>query len=466
MSEKSETPPEALMTALSPAAALTLAETSAPRYTSYPTAPHFSPAVGPDQVEAWVAALPGEASLSLYLHVPFCTAICSYCGCHTQAVKREEPVDAYCATLEREIAALAARSPAKRVAHIHWGGGTPSLIGPERFLRLAAALSLNFDLKTIVEHAIELDPRTVTAELARALAKGGVTRASLGVQDLNLHVQEAIGRVQPYEIVVEAVRLLREAGIAAINLDLMYGLPLQSLDDVRRTARLAADLRPSRLAIFGYAHVPWFKTRQRLIDEAALPGAAERLAQAAAARETLEGAGYVMIGLDHAALPDDDMAKAQSAGTLRRNFQGYTTDQADALIGLGASSISRLPDGFAQNAPDIGGWSRAVEAGRMPITRGLAVTQEDRARADLIERLMCDFAVDYGLYAAKLGDAAGFDDAQADLDALARQGALRHDAVRRRIEMTPAGRPFVRLAAMAFDARMKAAGAARHSVAV
>jgi oxygen-independent coproporphyrinogen-3 oxidase len=452
--------------AVRPAAALALAEKSVPRYTSYPTAPHFSPAVDADVAEAWIAALPAQASLSIYLHIPFCSAICAYCGCNTKAVRREDPIDAYCATLEREIGQLAARTSARGVRHIHWGGGTPSLIGPARFRRLAAALGRHFDLSGVVEHAMELDPRTVTPELTQALAEGGVNRASLGVQDLNLHVQQAIGRVQPYETVAESVRLLRAAGITAINLDLMYGLPRQSLEDVRTTARLAAGLSPSRLATFGYAHVPWFKIHQRLIDAALLPGAAERIAQAAAAQEELEKAGYVAIGLDHFAKPEDDMALAQRAGTLRRNFQGYTTDLSDALLGLGSSSIGRLPQGFLQSAPDIGGWTRAIEAGRAPIVRGVAVTDDDRARSDLIERLMCDFSVDYGVFAARLAGPDAFDDAKSELDALAADGVVRHDAAARRLEMTPAGRPFVRLAAAAFDARLKASSAARHSVAV
>jgi oxygen-independent coproporphyrinogen-3 oxidase len=273
--------------------------------------------------------------------------------------------------------------------------------------------------------------------------------------------------VQPYETVARVVDQLRQGGVAAINLDLMYGLPTQTLDDVRETARLAAGLTPSRLAIFGYAHVPWFKTHQRLIDAAALPGAAERLAQAQAAQETLEAQGYVAIGLDHFALPSDDMALAMKDGRLRRNFQGYTTDEAEALIGVGPSSIGRLPQGFLQNAPDIGGWTRQVEAGRMPVVKGVEVTEEDRVRSDLIERLMCDFAVDYGHYAQRFkGARGGFDEAQGDLDALAAEGLLTHDPMARRLVMSERGRPFVRLAAAAFDARLRAAASARHSAAV
>lgn len=234
--------------------ALVLAERAVPRYTSYPTAPHFSDEVDARQARLWLADLPDDATLSLYLHVPFCRAICNYCGCHTKAALRDAPLDAFTATLASEIGTLAAATAARDVTHLHWGGGTPSLLGPSRLLQLAETLHRAFDLSGLREHAIELDPRTVTHELAAALAGLGVTRASLGAQDFNAHVQRAIGRIQPFEVVERAVDLLQAAGISALNIDLMYGLPEQSEDDVRRTARLASQLRPARLASFGYAH--------------------------------------------------------------------------------------------------------------------------------------------------------------------------------------------------------------------
>ncbi len=444
--------------------ALILAERSVPRYTSYPTAPHFDAGVGAAEASRWLGELPVGASLSLYLHVPYCAAICTYCGCNTKAVLREEPLDAYVTTLEAEIDLLAAATKARKVEHIHWGGGTPSLLGPARLRRLALRLAERFDLSSVREHAIELDPRTVDEALVACLAAIGVNRASLGVQDLNEHVQREIGRVQPYETVARATQLLRGAGIGAINLDLMYGLPRQSEDDVRRTARQAADLAPARLAIFGYAHVPWMKAHQRLIDAAALPGASARLAQADVARRTLEERGYVAVGLDHFARPDDELAIAAGAGGLRRNFQGYTADRADALLPLGASSIGNLPQGFAQNAPDVGGWRRAIEAGRLATVKGYAVSGDDRLRAAAIERLMCDFALDYGALAkAMSGDEAALDDAAGELDALSRDGVVIREG--RRLRVVEAGKPFVRLAAAAFDAYLRA-GRARHSVAV
>ncbi|HUO54807.1 MAG TPA: radical SAM protein, partial [Rhodoblastus sp.] len=292
----------------------------------------------------------------------------------------------------------------------------------------------------------------------------GFNRVSLGVQDFNPHVQKAIGRIQPFEAVERAVGLLRVAGFRAINLDLMYGLPFQTEEDVVHTAELAASLAPNRFAIFGYAHAPWFAKRQTLIDARTLPGAAERLGQAAAARRALTVQGYIAIGLDHFALPGDPMALAMRAGALRRNFQGYTIDQADALLPFGASSIGRLPQGYVQNAADVGSWRRAIAAGRFATVKGVAFSRDDLARAAVIERLMCDFPVDYGAIAEKmLGDLSAFDAAQDDLSQLIREGVATREG--RLVSITEAGRPFMRLVAAAFDAYLPVR-AARHSLAV
>jgi oxygen-independent coproporphyrinogen-3 oxidase len=446
------------------AASLALAERSAPRYTSYPTAPHFSKSIGDAEMRTWLASLDPSASLSLYLHVPFCASICAYCGCHTKAVRQEAPLDLYAQTLKSEIALTAQATRARRVTSIHWGGGTPGILGPSRFAAIVSVLREFFELAAAAEHAIELDPRLVDAGLVEALAEAGITRASLGVQDFNAHVQAASGRIQPFETVARVVKLLRGAGIAAINLDLMYGLPKQSVDDAARTASLAASLAPQRLAVFGYAHVPWFKSNQKLIDAAALPGVGERLAQAAAMRAILEEHGYEAIGLDHFARPEDPLAIAAREKRMRRNFQGYTIDAADALLPFGVSSIGRLPQGYVGNAVDLAGWRRAIEAGGFATNRGVGFTREDIARADLIERLMCDFEVDYGAAAMRHGYASdAFDEAQASLEALAKDGVV--DMQGRRVIVTQRGRPFVRLVAAAFDAYLQSS-AARHSSAV
>lgn len=440
--------------------ALALAERNVPRYTSYPTAPHFSNAVGPELYGEWLGQLPRDARLSLYIHVPFCTELCLYCGCHTKAVRRREPIDAYAGRLVEEIALLDVVA-GRKLTHLHWGGGTPSILGPVWLETIAAKLASRFDVSGLKEHAIELDPRRIDRALVRSLAATGVNRASLGVQDVSPEVQHAIGRVQPFELVERAAVWLREAGIANLNIDLMYGLPHQSVREVARSAELAASLNPQRLALFGYAHVPWFKTHQKLIDDASLPGLSERLEQAKVAGETLVGLGYEAVGLDHFALPSDELGVAARERRLRRNFQGYTTDSADALIGLGASAIGRLPQGFAQNAPDLAGYSRAVAAGRFPIVKGLTLTDDDRLRGDIIERLMCDLELDLDTFGG--GGAAGFAGELKALAPLAEQGLLRIDGGK--VTITASGRPYVRIAAAVFDTYL-AAGQKRHSVAV
>ncbi|WP_428674690.1 oxygen-independent coproporphyrinogen III oxidase [Roseibium sp.] len=445
-----------------------------PRYTSYPTAPHFHDGVTAQTYADWLDAITLEDSLSLYLHVPFCKELCHYCGCHTKATRQEAPLVAYGATLGKEINLVARHlKTAGPVRHIHWGGGTPSLLPRQSLIDLAGLLRVNFDLAPDLEHAIELDPRLVTAQLADTLATIGVNRASLGVQDFDLAVQKAIGRVQPYEVVARATDHLRSAGLTALNFDLMYGLPGQTpatiLDSVEKTLSLA----PGRIALFGYAHVPWMRKHQRLIDESALPSAAERLELADLARTELQKAGYVAIGLDHFARADDSMAIALADGSLKRNFQGYTTDQGEQLIGFGVSSIGKLSKGYIQNMLDVGNWRRSIENGELPVSKGLALSVDDRARGRIIEELMTNYACDlapvcqaYGLSTQDLADAfPALEDLAADglvhLDRSANDNA--------RVRVTEAGRPYVRLAAAAFDAYLadsQAAGKARHSAAV
>ncbi len=440
-------------------AALALAERNVPRYTSYPTAPHFTAAVGPETYAGWLDALPRDAALSLYIHVPFCTELCHYCGCNTRAVRKREPVDAYAQRLISEIALLGAMK-GRKLTHLHWGGGTPSILGPQWLETIAARLASLFDLAGLKEHAIELDPRRLDKPLLRTLAAIGVNRASLGVQDASPHVQQLIGRVQPFELVERAAEGLREAGIANLNIDLMYGLPGQGTREVARSAELSAALNPQRLALFGYAHVPWFKTHQRLIAEAELPGVEARLAQAEVAADTLQSFGYQLIGLDHFALPGDELAIAAAENRLHRNFQGYTVDDADALIGMGASAIGKLPQGFVQNAPDLAGYSRSIDGGRFATVKGLGLRDDDRVRANVIERLMCDLAVDLDTIE---GGAARFADAIETLTPLADQGLVTLAGAR--ITVTERGRPYIRIAAAAFDAYLNS-GQNRHSVAV
>ncbi len=440
-----------------------------PRYTSYPTAPHFTPAIGADQYRNWLGNLSAGTEVSLYLHIPFCESMCWYCGCHTKVVARYQPVAEYLEHLQCEVNRVADVVPGRlRVRHLHWGGGTPNMVAPDDFTKMMATLRARFDLVEGAEVAVEIDPRTLTPEHVRAMAEAGVNRASLGVQDFNPDIQRAIHRVQPYAMTAEAMTRLRDAGIAAINLDMMYGLPGQTVEDCRESAELALSLRPDRLAVFGYAHVPWMKSHQKKINEAALPDGPARWRQFAAITERLTQAGFEPIGLDHFAAPHDELAVAQRAGRLRRNFQGYTPDDSSVLIGFGASAIGALPQGYVQNAPDFHAYASAIEAGHLAVARGIMVSDDDRLRRDLIERLMSDLTVDLEQVAARHGlEADHFDPELGALDALAADGLVERDG--RRLIIPEDARPLVRVVAAAFDRHLLSSqqnGTARHSRAV
>lgn len=438
---------------------LPYAERQAPRYTSYPSAPHFSTSVNSQTLTGWLGELSPDARLSLYIHVPYCRQLCWYCGCNTYAARRDEPIRDFVDTLLEELDLIGAASSARNLVEIHWGGGTPNILSPLEFERIVDRIATHFRISSDSHHAIELDPRYVDAEKAAAYARAGVNRVSLGVQDLNERVQQAIGRIQPLEVVRAAVDHLRQAGIEQINMDLMYGLPHQDVELLNRSIDLATAMRPDRVALFGYAHVPWFKKRQRLIPEAALPGPQERFEQAEAARERLQARGYAAIGLDHFALPSDSLALAQGAGQLRRSFQGYVLETADALIGVGPSAISTLPQGYAQNAPEPGVWGGAIAEGRLATVRGHSLSEDDRTRGRLIEQIMCDFEADL----SPLGGAGECADELAQLAPMLADGML--DLQDDRLILSVEARPFCRLVAMAFDA-YALRSVARHSLAV
>jgi len=442
-----------------PSAVSTFAAVNVPRYTSYPTAPNFNGSVDAARYGDWLARLSPDATLSLYVHVPFCAELCLYCGCNTKAVRRRDPVDRYVQTLSAEIGLVASHLKARRVSHLHWGGGTPSMLGEAGLQTVIERIAGFFDLSALREHAIEIDPRHASPSLATVLARIGVNRVSLGAQDFAPEVQSAIGRVQPFDLVRRSAGMFRTAGIHSLNLDLIYGLPRQTAAGVARNADLAASLQPGRIALFGYAHVPWMKKNQRLIDATQLPGHQERLAQARVAATVLTGHGYRAIGFDHFADPRDELAIVAQRGTLRRNFQGYTTDRADALIGLGASSIGKTPVGYVQNAADVAGYTRAVQAGTLPVVKGIALSDDDILRARIIERLLCDFSID-------LDQLAQDEDFREELTALAPfadADLIRIDG--RRIHILEPGRSFARLIAAVFDAYLPA-NRTRHSAAV
>ena len=433
----------------------------APRYTSYPTAVQFTPAVDADAYAGWLEALPVDQPVSLYIHIPFCARLCWYCGCNTRVVNRPEVIRDYVDHLLAEIALVAERLPAPLTAsHVHFGGGTPNMLAPDDLDRLFDGLRRHFIINRGAEIASELDPAQLTADWAFAAARNGLNRASLGIQDLAPAVQAAVNRIEPFAVVARAVEALRAAGVEGVNFDLMYGLPRQTTADVLSTLDQVLTLAPDRVALFGYAHVPWMKAHQKLIDELQLPGPEARLDQSDRAAERLESGGYRAVGLDHFALPSDPLA----GGAVRRNFQGYTTDAASTLIGLGASSIGRLPGGYVQNQSAEVPWRREIAAGRLAAARGVALTPDDRFRGEIIERLMCDFTVDLAAvcraHGRRTGELIGsigrladaFDDGVAELSG-------------NQLSVTDLGRPFLRHVCAAFDAHI-APAALRHSAVV
>ena len=365
-----------------------------PRYTSYPPATKFHGGISDGDWENWLSHLPASPSLSLYVHIPFCRSMCWYCGCNTTIPNKDSRVARYLEALDREIELKASTSPTDGIVrHVHFGGGSPDMLSPARFAAIMEALRSRFTLADDAEIAVELDPRGLTADLAQTMALNGVTRASLGVQDLSEEVQKLIHRTQSEQTVREAVSNLRAAGINAINMDIMYGLPAQTVERVERMAEAVADMAPDRLAVFGYAHVPWFKKHQKAIPEDRLPGAEDRFNQMQAASRVLLKAGYEAIGFDHFAKPEDSLALSARDGRLSRNFQGYTNDNYDALIGLGASSISDTAMGFAQNEVDPARYGDAVLSGQSTIVRGVERSKNDKQTGQVIENLMCQFQV-------------------------------------------------------------------------
>jgi oxygen-independent coproporphyrinogen-3 oxidase len=431
-----------------------------PRYTSYPTAAEFTPVVATADQRRWLRDLDTTEAVSVYLHVPYCRDLCLYCGCNTRKAMRDDVIASYRVALEREIALVSdAVSGLLRIARLHWGGGTPSILGAEGLASVLQVLRRHFLFEDGFEHAIELDPRYVTSLLAESLKELGVNRASLGVQDVNPLVQAAIGRRQPMKDVEAAVLRLRAAGIGNLNFDLIYGLPLQTIESLRKTCEIVAMLSPDRVACYGYAHMPRLKANQRRIDETTLPGVEERIDQAAAIAEEFLRHGFLKIGIDHFAKPEDALARAAMSGRLHRNFQGYTDDGRETLIGFGASSISRFRDGYVQNVSDVPSYVRAITDGRLTASRGCRLDAAEQRRARTIESLMCAFQADLDVTAPDME----FAEELSLLQPLVRDGLVRIEG--RVVTATEAGRQVIRVIAAAFDLHTRA-DAARFSKAV
>lgn len=428
-----------------------------PRYTSYPTAPQFHAGFGEAQLREAARASNGDPiprRLSLYVHVPFCTSPCFYCGCNRIITRDHARADAYLARLYREIALVSALFDADReVVQLHLGGGTPNFLAPAQLHALVAFLSRHFRFSAACEReiSIELDPRFVSADDIAKLARAGFNRASLGVQDFDPRVQSAVNRLQGVDETRAVVEACRGHGFQSINLDLIYGLPRQSLAGFSRTLDTVADLRPDRIALYGYAHLPHlFKPQQRIVA-AELPDAETRLALLQRAIERFGEAGYLYIGMDHFALPDDALALAQARGGLHRNFMGYTTHADSDLIGLGVSAISHVGDTYSQNPRDLPTWEAALDAGRLPVFRGMHLDEDDLLRADLIQALMCQGEVPVAALERRYGIDFGQYFAQAlhKLQPLASDGLVHAEPGR--IAVTPRGRMLLRNVAMCFD---------------
>ena len=438
------------MDTVSQLARLGLFDARAPRYTSYPTAPQFANNVGPATFADWLGAIPPESSISLYLHVPFCRRLCWFCACRTQGTSTVAPVLSYVETLKAELRLLRAALPeGVRLARLHWGGGTPTLLPAASIRDLAGAIFDAVPLAEGAEFSVEIDPNEIDAARLDALAAAGMNRASIGVQDFDAEIQATIGRDQSYEVTRAAVEAIRARGIDSLNADILYGLPHQTRARVSDSVQKLLSLSPDRVALYGYAHVPWMARRQQLIPSDALPGPEDRLELFDTARRLFLWDGYDEVGIDHFARPADGLAMAGRAGRLRRNFQGYTDDAAPVLVGLGASSISRFPQGYAQMNATTSAWAKAVKAGQFATARGHAFAGEDLLRGRIIEALMCDFRVDDAEMVIAFG-------ARPErLDALSAPVVERFApfVIRDRggLSIPPEGRPLTRMIAAGFD---------------
>ena len=434
-----------------------------PRYTSYPTAPHFHAGFGENDVREAALASNGDPiprPLSLYVHVPFCADPCFYCGCNRVITRDRTRAARYVAHLEREIALSAALVDADREAvQLHFGGGTPNFLSPAQLTGLIATLQTRFRFSAREDRdiSIELDPRTVAVEDIPTLAQAGFNRASLGVQDFDPIVQAAVNRIQGVEETDAIVQACRSNGFRSINIDLIYGLPKQTPEGFGRTLETVIRMRPDRIALYGYAHLPtMFKAQQR-IDAADLPDAESRLQLLWQAIQTLTAAGYEYIGMDHFALPGDALSIARAQGRLHRNFMGYTTHAESDLLGLGVSAISHIGDTFSQNARDIGAWEAALDAGHLPVARGVRLDEDDLLRADIIQSIMCqgEVRIDAIARCHHIDFPDYFADALQRLAPLEADGLVKTDP--QRVSVTPSGRMVLRRIAMCFDRYLDAA---------
>lgn len=432
-------------------AKLGLFDAKVPRYTSYPTAPHFSNNVTGDDFSSWIKGIAPGSDISLYLHVPFCRRLCWFCACRTQGTQSESPVRAYVETLKAELALLKRDLPeGVTLNRLHWGGGTPTLLSAGMMTDLIEAISDVAPFAQNYEFSVEIDPNEIDDARLSALAAGGMNRASIGVQDFDEEIQKTIGRLQGYDVTRDAIEAIRAHGVYSLNADILYGLPHQSRERITESVQKLLSLNPDRVALYGYAHVPWMAKRQQMIPSDALPTPQERLDLFETARRLFVWDGYAEIGIDHFATQSDGLSIAQKTGRLRRNFQGYTDDTSEVLVGVGASAISRFPQGYAQNHASTGAHTAAIRDGRFSTHRGHTFTAEDKLRSRIIEMLMCDFATTD----AELRET--FKLSQPQLNDMYKGAETAFEGVLERtadgLYIPPEARPLTRMIARAFDA--------------
>jgi oxygen-independent coproporphyrinogen-3 oxidase len=429
-----------------------------PRYTSYPTAPYFHTGFGESDWAETLAVPAADRGLSLYVHIPFCDSLCYYCGCNMVVTRDYGKAAVYLAALEHEMSRTAALvDPTRKVRQLHWGGGTPTYLNPDDIRKLMAMMRKYFTLTEDAEISCEVDPRELTREHLEALRESGFNRVSFGVQDMDPDVQQAVNRIQSEWLIQQVLDWSRELGFSSINLDLIVGLPKQTIESFTRTLERVAVWAPDRLAVFGYAHVPWMKKHQKLIKEADLPDFTTRLALQQRVNEFLGAAGYVNIGLDHFARPEDELVRAQQNKTLWRNFQGYTTHKDCDILAFGASSISQTADVYMQNEKSPKRYQERIAATGFAVERGLKLTRDDQIRRDAITRVMCDLELDFATFGNEWSIVFSdyFADALSALRPLAEDGLV--DITTGKVNVTRVGRLFLRNIGMCFDRYLKEA---------
>jgi oxygen-independent coproporphyrinogen-3 oxidase len=437
-----------------------------PRYTSYPPATKFSDGLAwADLAEHILTNNASERDLSLYLHIPFCETLCWYCGCTTVITQSHSQGKTYLDYLEKEMAQMATLlNPRRKVVQLHWGGGSPTFLSPDEIRRLGEITRRHFHFAGNIEAGVEIDPRRLTRDHIVALRDAGFNRASLGVQDFDARVQEAVHRIQPQAMTEEVLGWVRELGFTSVNFDLIYGLPHQTVESFNRTLDIVLSLKPDRLAVFSYAHVPWVKPAQKILEQKILPSAEVKLQLLKTVIERLTAdQQYVYIGMDHFARPGDELAVAQRKKQLQRNFQGYSTRGGADIYSFGMSAISQIPDAYWQNEKELPKYYGALDAGRAPLARGYLVSDEDKARRDTIMRVMCDLSLDYAAMSQRLGFnfASHFEREIESLAAFEADGLVKRTPAG--LTVTDTGRLFIRNIAMCFDNTLAAASERKHS---